>query len=135
PREAGVALTFDGSDRISARTAILAALTAGGRFVAVAPYRAGGIRVPAKRLLDAGLLHGDALTVTGKTMAEEAAQAKETPRQEVIRPLSNPLKKSGGIAILWGNLAPEGAVVKLVGHERLRHRGPARVFDSEADAC
>jgi len=133
-REAGIELTLDDFDRISARTPILADLKPGGRFVAVDLYRAGGMRVLAKRLLDAGLLHGDALTVTGKTMAEEAAQAKETPRQEVIRPLSNPLKKSGGIAILRGNLAPEGAVVKLVGHERLRHRGPARVFDSEEDA-
>src|SRR5206468_3346507 len=133
-REAGIELTLGDFVRISARTPILADLKPGGRFVAVDLYRAGGMRVLAKRLLDAGLLHGDALTVTGKTMAEEAAQAKETPRQEVIRPLSNPLKKSGGIAILRGNLAPEGAVVKLVGHERLRHRGPARVFDSEEDA-
>src|SRR2546428_3138060 len=133
-REAGIDLPLDDFDRISARTPILADLKPGGRFVAVDLYRAGGIRVLAKRLLDAGLLDGDALTVTGKTMAEEAAQAKETPRQEVIRPLSNPLKKSGGIAILRGNLAPEGAVVKLAGHERLRHRGPARVFDNEEDA-
>src|SRR3989442_1572475 len=133
-REAGIDLTLDDFDRISARTPILADLKPGGRFVAVDLYRAGGMRVLAKRLLDAGLLHGDALTVTGKTMAEEAAQAKATPRQAVIRPLSNPLKKSGGIAILRGNLAPEGGVVKLAGHERLLHRGPARVFDSEEDA-
>src|SRR5438445_127636 len=133
-REAGVDLTLEDFDRVSARTPILADLKPGGRFVAVDLYRAGGIRLLAKRLLDAGLLHGDALTVTGRTIAEEAAQAKETPRQEVVRSLSNPLKKWGGIAILKGNLAPEGGVVKLAGHERLLHRGPARVFDSEEDA-
>src|SRR2546427_794061 len=133
-REAGVDLTLEDFDRVSARTPILADLKPGGRFVAVDLYRAGGIRLLAKRLLDAGLLHGDAITVTGRTIAEEAAQAKETPRQEVVRSLSNPLKKWGGIAILKGNLAPEGGVVKLAGHERLLHRGPARVFDSEEDA-
>src|SRR3989442_219315 len=133
-REAGVDLTLEDFDRVSARTPILADLKPGGRFVAVDLYRAGGMRLLAKRLLDAGLLHGDALTVTGRTIAEEAEQAKETPRQEVVRSLSNPLKKWGGIAILKGNLAPEGGVVKLAGHERLLHRGPARVFDSEEDA-
>jgi len=133
-REAGLELTLEDFDRISAHTPVLADLKPGGRFVSVDLYHAGGIRLMAKRLLDAGLLHGEAPTVTGRTIAEEAAQAKETPGQEVVRPLSNPLKKWGGIAILKGNLAPEGGVVKLAGHERLQHRGPARVFESEEDA-
>jgi len=133
-REAGVELTIDDFDRISARTPVLADLKPGGRFVAVDLYRAGGMRLLAKRLLEAGVLHGDALTVTGRTIAEEAADAKETPRQEVVRPVATPLKQRGGIAILRGNLAPEGCVAKLAGHERLQHRGPARVFDSEEDA-
>jgi len=133
-REAGVELTIDDFDRVSARTPVLADLKPGGRFVAVDLYRAGGIRLLAKRLLDAGVLQGDALTVTGRSLADEAAEAKETPGQQVVRPVESPLKKWGGIAILRGNLAPEGCVVKLVGHERLRHRGPARVFDSEEDA-
>ncbi len=133
-REAGVDLTIDDFDRVSARTPVLADLKPGGRFVAADLYRAGGVRLLAKRLLEAGALHGDALTVTGRTIADEAAAARETPAQEVVRPVSNPLKKWGGIAILRGNLAPEGCVVKLAGHERLQHRGPARVFDSEEDA-
>ncbi len=133
-REAGVELTIDDFDRVSARTPVLADLKPGGRFVAVDLYRAGGIRLLAKRLLDAGVLQGDALTVTGRSLADEAADAKETPGQQVVRPVESPLKKWGGIAILRGNLAPEGCVVKLAGHERLRHRGPARVFDSEEDA-
>ncbi len=133
-REAGVELTIDDFDRISARTPVLADLKPGGRFVAVDLYRAGGIRLLATRLLEAGLLHGDALTVTGRTIAEEAADAKETKGQEVVRAVTNPLKKWGGMAILRGNLAPEGCVVKLAGHERLQHRGPARVFDSEEEA-
>lgn len=133
-REAGVELTIDDFDRVSARTPVLADLKPGGRFVAVDLYRAGGIRLLAKRLLDAGVLQGDSLTVTGRSLADEAAEAKETPGQQVVRPVESPLKKWGGIAILRGNLAPEGCVVKLAGHERLRHRGPARVFDSEEDA-
>jgi dihydroxy-acid dehydratase len=132
-REVGVALTLDDFDRISTRTPVLADLKPGGRFVAVDLYRAGGMRLLAQRLLEAELLRGDALTVTGRTLAEEAAQAKETIGQQVIRPLAAPLKASGGIAILRGTLAPEGCVIKLAGHERLQHRGPARVFDSEEE--
>lgn len=133
-REAGVELTIDDFDRVSARTPVLADLKPGGRFVAVDLFRAGGMRLLAKRLLEAGVLHGDARTVTGRTIAEEAADAKETSGQEVVRTVTNPLKKRGGMAILRGNLAPEGCVVKLAGHERLQHRGPARVFDSEEEA-
>jgi dihydroxy-acid dehydratase len=133
-REAGVALSLDDFDRISARTPVLADLKPGGRFVAADLYRAGGMRLFAQRLLQAGLLHGGALTVTGRTLGEEAQQARETAGQQVVRPLASPLKASGGIAILRGNLAPDGCVVKLAGHERLQHRGPARVFDSEEEA-
>jgi len=133
-REAGVALSLDDFDRISARTPVLADLKPGGRFVAADLYRAGGMRLFAQRLLQAGLLHGGALTVTGRTLGEEAQQARETAGQQVVRPLASPLKASGGIAILRGNLAPDGCVVKLAGHQRLQHRGPARVFDSEEEA-
>ncbi len=133
-REAGVELGLDDFDRISARTPLLADLRPGGRFTAPDLYRAGGTRLLARRLLEAGLLHGDALTVTGKTIAEEAALARETPGQEVIRPLDRPLKPWGGLAVLRGNLAPEGCVVKLAGGERQQHRGPARVFDGEEAA-
>ena len=133
-REAGVSLTIDDFDRISARTPVLADLKPGGRFLAFDMYKAGGTAVVAKRLLDAGLLHGDVMTVTGRTMAEEANAAQETPGQEVIRPLSNPLKSSGGLIILRGNLAPEGCVLKVSGYELTSHRGPARVFDCEEDA-
>ncbi|MGH7830999.1 MAG: dihydroxy-acid dehydratase [Candidatus Binatia bacterium] len=133
-REAGVELTIDDFDRISSRTPLLADLKPGGRFVASDLYRAGGIQLVAKRLLDGGLLKGDAITVTGRTIAEEAAKAVETKGQEVVRPLSNPLKPTGGLVILKGNLAPEGCVVKVAGHERMTHRGPARVFDREEDA-
>lgn len=133
-REAGRELEIDDFDRISACTPLLADLKPGGRFTAVDLHRAGGIRLVAQRLLEAGLLHGGEMTVTGRTIGEEAEQAQETPGQEVVRPLRNPLTPSGGLAILRGNLAPEGCVVKLAGHERLVHRGPARVFDSEEDA-
>ncbi|MBI2227491.1 MAG: dihydroxy-acid dehydratase [Deltaproteobacteria bacterium] len=112
----------------------IADLKPGGRFVANDLYQAGGIQLVAKRLADAGLIHGDALTVTGKTIAEAAQATKETAGQEVVRPLSNPLKPTGGLVILRGNLAPEGCVVKVAGHERMIHRGPARVFDREEDA-
>ena len=132
--EAGVELKIDDFDRISSRTPILADLKPGGRFVANDLYRAGGIQLIAKRLLEAGLIHADALTVTGKTIGEEAQKAKETPGQEVVRPLSNPLKPTGGLVILRGNLAPEGCVVKVAGHERMMHRGPARVYDREEDS-
>jgi dihydroxy-acid dehydratase len=133
-REAGVELTIDDFDRISARTPLIADLKPGGRFVANDLYRAGGIQLVSKRLVDAGLIHGDAMTVTGKTIAEAAGIARETPGQEVVRPMANPLKPTGGLVILKGNLAPEGCVVKVAGHERMMHRGPARVFDREEDA-
>src|SRR5499427_2026321 len=133
-REAGVPLTIDDFDRISARTPVLADLKPGGRFLAFDTDKAGGTAVVAKRLLDAGMLHGETPTVTGRTMAEEANAAQETPGQEVIRPLSNPLKSSGGLIILRGNLAPEGCVLKVSGYELTSHRGPARVFDCEEDA-
>ena len=133
-REAGVPLTIDDFDRISARTPVLADLKPGGRFLAFDMYKAGGTAVVAKRLLDAGILHGDVLTVTGQTMAEEANAAQETPGQEVIRPLADPLKSSGGLIILRGNLAPEGCVLKVSGYELTSYRGPARVFDCEEDA-
>lgn len=133
-REAGVELSIDDFDRISSRTPIIADLKPGGRFVANDLYRAGGIQLVAKRLLEAGLVHGDALTVAGKTIGEAARTAGETPGQEVVRPLSSPLKPTGGLVILRGNLAPQGCVVKVAGHERMTHRGPARVFDREEDA-
>ena len=133
-REAGVELKIDDFDTISSRTPLVADLKPGGRFVASDLYKAGGIQLIAKRLLEAGLVHADALTVTGKTIGEEARNAAETRGQEVVRPLSNPLKPTGGLVILKGNLAPEGCVVKVAGHERMSHRGPARVFDREEDA-
>ncbi len=133
-REVGIQLPIDEFDRVSAGTPLLADLKPGGRFVAVDLHRAGGIRLVAKRLADAGLLRAGAITVTGRTIGEEAADARETPGQEVVRPLSNPLKPTGGLVILHGTLAPEGAVLKVAGHNRQHHRGPARVFDSEHDA-
>ena len=133
-REAGVELTIDDFDRISARTPLIADLKPGGRFVANDLYKAGGIQLVAKRLLDAGLIHGDALTVNGKSIAEATQIARETTGQEVVRPVTNPLKATGGLVILKGNLAPEGCVVKVAGHERMIHRGPGRVFDREEDA-
>ena len=132
-RDAGVPLTLDEFDRIAARTPILADLKPGGRFAAPDMYAAGGMRLLGKRLQEAGLLH-DGPTVSGKTFSEEIREARETPGQEVIRPVSNPIKKDGGLAILRGSLAPDGCVVKLAGHERLFHSGPARVFDSEEAA-
>jgi dihydroxy-acid dehydratase len=133
-REAGVDLNIDDFDRISERTPLIADLKPGGRFVANDLYQAGGIQLVAKRLIDGGLIHGDALTVTGETIGAAARITKETPGQEVVRPLSNPLKSTGGLVILKGNLAPEGCVVKVAGHERMIHKGPARVFDREEDA-
>ncbi|HEV8725419.1 MAG TPA: dihydroxy-acid dehydratase [Candidatus Binatia bacterium] len=133
-REAGVELAIDDFDRISNRTPLIADLKPGGRFVANDLYKAGGIQLVAKRLVDAGLIHGDAMTVTGSTIAEAAQMTKETAGQEVVRPISNPLKTTGGLVILKGNLAPEGCVVKVAGHERMIHRGPARVYDREEDA-
>jgi dihydroxy-acid dehydratase len=132
--EAGIELSIDDFDAISRRTPLIADLKPGGRFVALDMYQAGGMRLVVKRLLEAGLLHGDAPTVTGKSLAEEAASAEEAAGQQVIRPLGRPLQETGGLAILRGNLAPDGCVVKLAGHERRNHRGPARVFESEEDA-
>jgi dihydroxy-acid dehydratase len=133
-KEAGVPLAIEDFDRISAATPLYVDLMPGGRYSAVEVDRAGGIPVIAKRLLDGGYLRGDTLTVSGHTLAEEAAVASETPDQDVIRPLGQPLKPTGGLVILKGSLAPEGAVVKVAGHERPTHRGPARVFDSEEAA-
>jgi dihydroxy-acid dehydratase len=133
-REAGVPLSIDDFDRIAAQTPLLCDLKPGGRFVATDMHAAGGTAVVAARLLEAGALHEDVPTVSGKTIGELAREANETPGQQVVRPLDDPLKKTGGIAILRGNLAPEGSVVKLSGHERVRHEGPARVFDGEEAA-
>jgi dihydroxy-acid dehydratase len=133
-REAGVPLTIDDFDRICSTTPLLADLKPGGRFVATDLFRAGGVGVVAKRLQEAGLLKEDEITVSGRTIGEEAAAAEEAEGQEVIRPLDNPVKATGGLAILRGNLAPEGCVVKLSGHDRVDHRGPARVYESEEEA-
>jgi dihydroxy-acid dehydratase len=133
-RESGIPLTIDDFDRISRQVPLLADLKPGGRFVATDLHHAGGIRLVAQRLLDGGLLHADQMTVTGKTIGEEARTASETKGQEVVRPLNRPIKPTGGLAILKGNLAPEGAVVKVAGSDLLNHRGPARVFDGEQPA-
>jgi dihydroxy-acid dehydratase len=133
-RDAGVPLDLEDFDRVAWRTPLLADLKPGGRFVAPDMFRAGGVAVVASRLAEAGLLHADARTVSGRTIGEEAARAEEAEGQQVIRPLDAPMKPTGGFAILRGSLAPEGCVVKLAGHERLEHRGPARVFDSEEEA-
>jgi dihydroxy-acid dehydratase len=132
--EAGVRLDLDDFDRISARTPIFADLKPGGRFVAADVHAAGGLALLAQRLDNLGVLNAGCRTVDGRTIGEIGAAAHETPGQEVIRPLSSPLKSRGGIAILRGAVAPEGCVVKLAGHDRTTHRGPARVFDGE-DAC
>jgi dihydroxy-acid dehydratase len=133
-RESGIPLTIDDFDRISRQVPLLADLKPAGRFVATDLHHAGGIRLVAQRLLDGGLLHADQMTVTGKTIGEEARSARETAGQEVVRPLDRPIKPTGGLAILKGNLAPEGAVVKVAGSNLQHHRGPARVFDNEQGA-
>jgi dihydroxy-acid dehydratase len=133
-REAGVELSIDDFDRISERTPLLCDLKPGGQYVAVDLHEAGGVPVLVKRLSELGVLHRDAITVTGQTVGEIADNAGETPGQRVVRPLDDPLKPTGGLAILRGNLAPEGCVVKLAGHERRLHTGPARVFDGEEAA-
>jgi dihydroxy-acid dehydratase len=133
-REAGVPLEMDDFDRIAAEVPTTCDLKPGGRFLAKDLYDAGGIGVVAKRLLEAGRLHEDVPTVTGKTIGEHAREAQETPGQEVVRPVDDPVKQTGGLAVLRGNLAPEGSVVKLSGLERVHHRGPARVFECEEDA-
>jgi dihydroxy-acid dehydratase len=132
--EAGIDLTLEDFDRISSRTPLLADLKPAGRFVATDLYAAGGVALVASRLREAEILHEDAITVTGRTIGEEAADARETPGQEVVRPLADPLKPTGGLVILRGNLAPDGCVVKVAGYERTSHRGPARVFECEEDA-
>src|SRR6266516_5833391 len=132
--EAGLELSLADFDRISARVPLLADLKPSGRFVATDLHAAGGSRLVARRLLDAGLLHRAAATVSGRTIGEEAMEAVETPGQEVVRPVDRALKSSGGLVILRGNLAPDGAVMKISGANRLEHRGPARVFDSEEAA-
>jgi dihydroxy-acid dehydratase len=133
-REAGVQLELEDFQRVSERTPLLCDLKPSGRFVASDMHRAGGIRLLANRLLHAHKLHEHAPTVTGRTIGEEAASAIETPDQEVIAPFEKPLKSTGGLVILRGNLAPEGCVAKISGHERQSHRGPARVFECEEDA-
>ncbi len=133
-REIGLPLDIDDFQRVSERTPLLADLKPAGKYVAADVDAAGGIPVIAKRLLDGKHAHGSALTVTGKTFAEEASAAKETAGQPVIAPLSKPLKTTGGLVILKGNVAPEGGVVKMSGHERQSHKGPARVFESEEAA-
>jgi dihydroxy-acid dehydratase len=133
-REAGVPLEIDEFDRISERTPLLCDLQPGGQYVATELYEAGGVPLVLKRMREAGVLHTDAPTVTGRTIGEHADEAEETPGQRVVRPLDDPLKATGGFAILRGNIAPDGCVVKLAGHERRVHSGPARVFDGEEAA-
>ncbi len=133
-REAEVPLTIDDFDTISKRTPLLADLKPGGRYVAVDLDRAGGVPLLAKRLVSAGLVDGKQMTPSGRTIGEEASTAIETPGQDVVRLLSDPIKPNGGLVILKGNLAPDGSVIKIAGHERLYHRGPARVFNREEDA-
>jgi dihydroxy-acid dehydratase len=132
-RELDIPLTIDDFDRIAARTPVVASLKPGGRFVATDVYEAGGVALVARELLKRDLVHAGAPNVDGRSLSEIAAAVEERPGQEVVVPIEEPLKPTGGLAILYGNLAPEGCVVKLAGHERLLHRGPARVFDSEED--
>ncbi len=132
--EMGVELSIDDFDRISDRTPLLCDLKPGGKYVAPDLYEAGGVPLVLARLKEAGLLHEQAITVTGQTIGEHADGAQETEGQQVVRPLENPIQPTGGLAILRGNLAPDGCVVKLAGHLRRQHTGPARVFESEEDA-
>ncbi len=131
--EAQIPLTLEDFHTISQKTPVLADLKPGGQFVATDLYEAGGIPFLAKRLAEAGLLHADELTVTGKSIGEEAGTATETEGQQVVRPVDAPLKPTGGFAILRGNLAPDGCVIKLAGQDKTLHRGPARIFDREED--
>jgi dihydroxy-acid dehydratase len=133
-REANVPLALEDFTRVSRRTPIVADLMPGGRFTAPDLFAAGGVRLVARRLLDGGKLDGRARTADGRTWAEHAAEARERYAQEVVATVDRPFKETGGLVVLRGNLAPEGAVVKMAGHERTRHRGPARVFDREEDA-
>ena len=132
--EMDVALTIDDFDVINQRIPLIADLKPGGRYVAADLYQAGGTRLVAKRLLDAGVLKNECLTVTGRTLKEEADTASETPGQEVLYRVEEPIKPTGGLVILHGNLSPEGCVVKVAGHKKLTHTGPAKVFDCEEDA-
>ena len=132
--ELGLSRDLDDFDEIAARTPLIADLKPGGRFVATDLHRAGGLALVARELVSGGLVDADVRNCDGRTLGEIASSAREAKGQEVVVPIERPLKASGGIAVLRGNLAPEGCVVKLVGHERLLHRGPARVFDSE-EAC
>ena len=131
--EMNIPLAIDDFDRISSHTPLLCDLKPGGKFVAADYQAAGGSRLLAKRLLEGGLIDGAALNITGRTLAEEAGLAEETAGQQVIFPVSQAIKPTGGLVILKGNIAPEGCVIKVAGHKRLTHRGPARVFDSEQD--
>jgi dihydroxy-acid dehydratase len=133
-READVELTIDDFDVVSRRTPLIADLMPGGRYAAADLDLAGGIQLVARRLVEAGVIDGARPTTSGRTVAEEAMTAIETPGQDVVRTVADPIKSSGGLVILKGNLAPDGAVVKIFGYERLLHRGPARVFDSEPTA-
>ena len=133
-REAEIPLTLDDFDRINRQVPLLADLKPGGRFVATDLHAAGGIAIVAHRLKELGVLHEDAITVTGRRIGEEAAGAQEAQGQEVVHGVSDPIKTTGGLVILKGNLAPDGCVVKVAGHAMMRHRGPARVFDSEEEA-
>src|SRR5712692_816033 len=133
-REASVPLDIDDFDKVNRRTPLIGDLRPGGRYTAVDLAAAGGIQFMAKRLIEGGLMDGSALTVTGQTIADASASAKETPGQDVVRPLSDPIKNEGGLVILKGSLAPEGCVIKIAGYEKRYHRGPARVFDCEDDA-
>ncbi|MGH7215808.1 MAG: dihydroxy-acid dehydratase [Nitrospiraceae bacterium] len=133
-REANIKLSIDDFDKINRKVPLLADLKPGGQFTASDLYAAGGTTLVAKRLLDAGILHAGQPTVTGRTIGEEAKDAKETSNQQVLRPLSNPIKQTGGLVILRGNLAPEGCVVKVAGHSIMTFRGPAKVYDREEDA-
>ncbi len=133
-REAGIDFTIDDIEEISKRTPVIADMRPTGKYMALHLHRAGGVALLAQQMLEGGYLNGDTLTVTGQTLAEIAAKTAETPGQKVIVPLNNPIKKTGGLVILKGNLAPQGAVVKLKGDEPTFHRGPARIFNSEEDA-
>ena len=133
-REVGVDLTVDDIDRVSRRTPLLCDLKPGGRFAAPELHRAGGIALLTRRLIEGGHVDGSALTITGRTLEEECAGVRETPGQEVVRPLDDPFSAQGGLFVLKGNLAPEGCVIKVAHHVPQRHRGPARVFNREEDA-
>jgi dihydroxy-acid dehydratase len=133
-KEAGVGLTIDDFNPVNDRVPLLSDLKPGGKYVAADLHHAGGIRLLAKRLLEKGALHASAMTVTGRTIGEEAREAVEAPGQRVVAPLERPLKPTGGLVVLRGSLAPDGCVVKLAGYDKRRHEGPARVFDAEEAA-